>query len=90
MRIYHNISESDDASWKILSNLFSALPHVDLCNTTKVAESREIGRQMFPMTWRFLPLLDNLVDRFLSRDCDSPILLRELEAVQEWYTSHCR
>jgi hypothetical protein len=36
------------------------------------------------MTWRFLPLLDPLVDRFMSRDTDSELILREIDAVRQW------
>ncbi len=39
------------------------------------------------MVWRFIPIDDDSVDIFLSRDLDSPILSREREAVQEWEES---
>ena len=85
MRIYHNVSAEDDVNWRLLREMFADIRHVDLCNASMVAKNRELGATMFAMTWRFLPLLDNLVDRFLSRDCDSPILQREIDAVQQWY-----
>lgn len=34
-----------------------------------------------------LPLLDELVDTFMSRDSDSKIIPREAEAVREWLAS---
>ncbi|XP_064081846.1 uncharacterized protein LOC135198197 isoform X2 [Macrobrachium nipponense] len=34
--------------------------------------------------WRFGPLGDKFVDRFIIRDTDSPIFQREVDAVQEW------
>ena len=37
--------------------------------------------------WRFLPLLDNDVNILLSRDCDSRISQREVDAVNEWISS---
>jgi hypothetical protein len=49
-----------------------------------------------------LPLLDEMVDTFMSRDSDSRIIARELHAVRQWLTgdkiyhimrdhpSHCR
>ena len=37
--------------------------------------------------WRFFPTLDPQVDIFLSRDLDSPIKAREVEAVDEWVKS---
>lgn len=82
MRIYHNESDASLQS-------FAAYPHVDLCNVTRIAEDRGLGgsRKLFGMTWRFLPLLDTFVDRFMSRDCDSVIFPRETAAVREW-SSH--
>ena len=42
-----------------------------------------------PLTevWRFFPTLDPQVDFFLSRDLDSAVTLREVEAVEEWLQS---
>ena len=37
--------------------------------------------------WRFFPTLDPMVDIFLSRDLDSAVTVRELEAVDEWLKS---
>jgi len=37
--------------------------------------------------WRFLPLLDNDVELWISRDCDSRINYREKAAVDEWINS---
>ena len=38
--------------------------------------------------WRFLPLLDDNVDIWISRDCDSRISFREKNAVDEWIKSN--
>ena len=37
--------------------------------------------------WRFFPTLDTQVEIFMSRDLDSPIKPREVEAVDEWVKS---
>lgn len=37
--------------------------------------------------WRFLPLGDRFVDMFISRDLDSYILQREIDAVHAWIES---
>ena len=37
--------------------------------------------------WRFLPLLDDDVSILLSRDCDSRISKREINAINEWLSS---
>ena len=58
---------------------------MDLCNVTEVV--RNGTPSLFAMTWRFLPLLDDMVDMFMSRDADSLILQREVDAVQEWLSS---
>ncbi len=39
------------------------------------------------MTWRFLPLFDPTVNRIMSRDADSLVLDREIDAVNEWIQS---
>ena len=86
VRVYHNISESDVSSWQVLVDAFSSLEHVDLCNASQIMDEWQLG-DLFPMTWRFLPLLDQSVDRVMSRDSDSPILPREVDAVNEWLQS---
>ena len=84
MRIYHNITEENDMT--LINQFFSSYSHVDLCNTSIIVQGRNLpsASHLFAMTWRFLPLLDNLVDRFMSRDSDSPILQREIDAVNQW------
>ena len=84
--MYHNLTETDGSSWQLLENAFSSLEHVDLCNASQIIEQWQLG-DLFPMTWRFLPLLDQSVDRLMSRDSDSPILQREVDAVGEWLQS---
>lgn len=43
--------------------------------------------------WRFLPALEDKIDRFIVRDTDSRLNIREAAAVQEWIESgkpfHC-
>ena len=70
----------------LLKHLFKPYSFVDLCNVKRVTESINITRPLFPMTWRFLPLLDPNVDRLLSRDTDSFISKRESDSVQQWLT----
>lgn len=38
--------------------------------------------------WRFLPLLEKDIDIVISRDCDSRISRREVDAVNEWLLSN--
>ena len=82
VRIYYSTLDDDGH----LTNLLTGYPFVDLCNVTRITQSMNISRPLFPMTWRFLPLLDRNVDRLLSRDTDSHIFSREVDAVQQWLT----
>ena len=43
-----------------------------------------IVTDLVPTIWRFLPLVDPLVDEFHSRDLDSQCSQRELAAVREF------
>jgi hypothetical protein len=70
-----------------LNELFDGYPFVDLCNVTRVLELRKITKPLQKMTWRFLPLLDPLVDRMLCRDTDNLVTERELAAVNQWLNS---
>ncbi|KAI9563629.1 hypothetical protein GHT06_011093 [Daphnia sinensis] len=60
--------------------------HVDLCNAAEIVNIRKLG-DIFAMTWRWLPLLDSMVDTLMSRDSDSQIIPREEDAVREWLAS---
>lgn len=86
MRIYHNYSSLSD-DWKILNENFgresNVQNHVDLCNVSQISYSAK-GKDHFAMTWRFITLLDDTVDIFISRDSDSLIAQREIGAVREW------
>ena len=44
-------------------------------------------QSLYPLLWRFLPVLDANVDVLLSRDLDSIITHREVAAVQEFLNS---
>ncbi|CAF1594311.1 unnamed protein product, partial [Didymodactylos carnosus] len=41
-----------------------------------------------PKIWRFLPVGDTFVNVITSRDLDSPLIQRELDAVNEWFQSN--
>ena len=70
-----------------MKEILDSYPFADLCNVTDVLERHGLSnRSIFSMTWRFLPLLDPTVDRLMSRDSDSVILSREVDAVQQWLT----
>jgi hypothetical protein len=88
MRIYSALEPDGCLGTLKLQELFESYSFVDLCNVTRVLELRNITQPLFPMTWRFLPLMDPTVDRILSRDTDSLITAREVAAVNQWLNSN--
>ena len=88
VRIYVNSTSVPDASISFLQEHFQSDSHVDVCNVTRALECRGIRLDVFPMTWRFLPLLDPTVVRMMSRDTDSLVTDREVAAVKEWIESN--
>ncbi|KAK4007232.1 hypothetical protein OUZ56_012392 [Daphnia magna] len=88
VRIYHNLTADDTRSWDTLGMIvdLERNGHVDLCNATDIINNRKLG-DIFAMTWRWLPLLDPMVDVLMSRDSDSRIIPREEHAVYEWLDS---
>ena len=85
MRVYSDLRPDGSSENLKLMKLFEPYPFVDLCNVTRVLEIHNVTRRLFPMTWRFLPLMDPTVDRMLSRDMDSVITVREVAAVDQWH-----
>jgi hypothetical protein len=43
-----------------------------------------ISSKLYPLLWRFLPVVDPQVSLYFSRDLDSHLNRRELEAVKEF------
>ena len=56
-------------------------------NTTFETGSYPSLEKMFGMFWRFSAMVDPYVDEWHSRDLDSWMLQREVDAVQEWKAS---
>lgn len=63
----------------------------NLYNENKNKKNNKIkklnGTYMHSMKWRWLPIGDRFVNRFISRDTDNYILSREVDAVNEWFNS---
>jgi hypothetical protein len=98
MRVYHNLSTADELKYLCPLRCPGGGQHrelietnVDLCHVdsirTDVINSALIQR-LNPRMWRFLVMLDPLVDRFMSRDVDSDIIPREVAAVRQWLQSN--
>lgn len=73
MWIYYDVTVKDE----ILNELNN--------NGVKLIEKSD--EAYIKATWRFLPISDNSIDYFISRDCDSRISLRDKISVNEWLSS---
>lgn len=58
-------------------------PHLDFCNVRQLPALGDVSRSN-GQNWRFAVMGDTLVERYLVRDTDSPILQREVDAVRQW------
>ena len=81
----------------MLCEMYCQNDTVDLCDYTEILESyKEIEKvdhndslsKLNKRIWRFLPLMDPLVDQFIARDIDSEINDREVAAVNQWLNSN--
>ena len=67
--------------------------NIDFCDITQLPMGLKMDQSwsanhIHSMMWRFLPIGDSFVDYFISRDIDSCILQREIDAVNEWLKSN--
>ena len=76
--------------WSTLCHLQCKKNNIDIC-VLEDLDDKEFNDfsdiQVNGRFWRFLPLLDPLVDVFISRDIDAFLLDREVAAVEEWMSS---
>ncbi len=104
VRIYHNFTEDskgtpeDRAAHDQLCGVYCKFQHVDLCSLPLMI--KRIGdnnrnpvdpallQGLNPRMLRYLAMLDPNVDIFMSRDVDSIIWRREVDAVEEWLRSN--
>ena len=94
IRIYHDdtIDESIICEIECMKNSQTNefYNNVDFCNVKQIPKSPldmlDLS-YLLPMTWRWLPIGDQFVDLFMSRDTDSCIFEREVAAVKEWLNS---
>lgn len=105
MRLYHNI-ESNIPEHRLLCDVYCTYPWLDLCDINVIRRKlskRKRKHDFRPVSgeqisnlnrriWRFLPMLDSLVDIVLTRDTDALITDREIAALDQWlesdYTFH--
>ncbi len=100
VRIYHNIRDRGGPEREAhdqLCDIYCRFHNVDLCSVPLLIE--RIGNSTTPIDpalvaglnpkmFRFLVMLDPNVDVFISRDVDSIIWPREVDAVAEWLKSN--
>jgi hypothetical protein len=100
IRIYHNIPDRNGPEREAheqLCDVYCRFNHVDLCSvpllidrigndTTPIDPALLTG--LNPRMFRYLVMLDPNVDVFISRDVDSLIWRREVDAVNEWLRSN--
>lgn len=92
VRFYHDgaLSHEDVCNLECLQNESSGelLDNVDVCNVNEIAyRDLKPGAAMIPTFWRWLPIGDDFVDVFLSRDSDFCVVERDREAVDDWIQS---
>jgi len=66
--------------------------NIDFCDVSQLPMGLKMDQSwsashIHAMMWRFLPIGDSYVDYFMSRDVDSCLLQREIDAVNEWLKS---
>ena len=85
LRLYYHISRNS-TNWHRLCSLVCQNANIDICD---VENNHKFGNisHVYPLNWRFLPVVDEQVDILLVRDLDSDISPREVNAVNEFIQS---
>ncbi|CAF1517730.1 unnamed protein product [Adineta steineri] len=84
LRIYHDTSIKQD----IICPIECEHNDVDFCDINALTKLSDKNNYIPPKIWRFLPAGDELVDVMGSRDLDSPLVQREVDAVNEWLSTN--
>ena len=72
MRVYYQVNEYQADVMKKLCELACSEPELDICDINTIPKLGNAS-MIYPLIWRFLPVIDRQVDYFLSRDLDSRI-----------------
>ena len=93
-----NSKSRERAAHDLLCDVYCKFPHVDLCSVPLMVKRIGHGnkypidpallQRLNPKMLRYLVMLDPDVDIFISRDIDSAIWPREVDAVAEWLRSN--
>ncbi|XP_064097040.1 uncharacterized protein LOC135208606 isoform X2 [Macrobrachium nipponense] len=87
MRVYHRLDESNTTIRNWMCSLACKYPHLDYCSVDKISDLSNVKSETSGKAWRFSVVGDRLVDGYMVRDADSPILQREVDAVHDWLNS---
>lgn len=85
MRLYFEVPRNS-SNFKRLCQLACSNPNFELCDATTNPRFGNMHK-IYPLVWRFFPVLDPYVDVLLVRDLDSHLSLREVNAVTEFMQS---
>ncbi|CAF1096515.1 unnamed protein product [Rotaria sordida] len=80
---YYSLDISKEEIFRIENNY----KNVDFCDSTNIPVLGNVSNWLPGKMQRFLPIADPLVDIYMSRDIDSPILERETIIVYGWLDS---
>ena len=88
MRLYHDLTK-EDPLLQDLCSLACSNNHLDLCYVRNLPGTPfQDASRVFPMNWKFFPVIDEQVSVMLPRDLDSIVSEREAAAVSEWLQSN--
>lgn len=96
LRLYTNSEawgSSDVARSKVCGQFCLADSVLDVCFMESLPSSKAINMHNYNvgnkngMIWRWIPMLDPLVDAFISRDVDQEFVQRDADAVNDWITN---
>nr|XP_045598498.1 uncharacterized protein LOC123758316 isoform X1 [Procambarus clarkii] len=87
VRFYHDLDFSDPVKKKWMCSLACKYKQLDFCYVGNLPGDLGDIQWTIGTVWRLAVMGDPLVQRFIIRDTDSPILQREVDAVQEWLNS---
>ncbi|KAK4314453.1 hypothetical protein Pmani_014262 [Petrolisthes manimaculis] len=81
MRVHLNWTQDNLRDWACA--LACNNSHLDICDVQNLPGIGNIS-ESYAVTWRFSVMGDPLVNRYIVRDSDAPLIQREVDAVNEW------
>ena len=86
VRLYYRVQDDNSPMLSQICDLACSQPTLDICDANF---NPRLGNAtiLYPLIWRFLPVIDLQVDFYLSRDLDSRVSQREVSAVTEFLKS---